>query len=89
MLKDSDLEVTESTKNDLAEVLKLVLTEDTKSNGFPYFNNIERSFSLIIEKGNQKLIEETIIFENDTTKRNKFWIGQSKSEDWKVLNLVE
>lgn len=89
MLKDSDLEVTESTKNDLAEVLKLVLIEDIKSNGFPYFNNIERSFSLIIEKGNQKLIEETIIFENDTTKRNKFWIGQSKSEDWKVLNLVE
>ncbi|MBB6370769.1 DUF2314 domain-containing protein [Chryseobacterium shigense] len=89
MLKDSDLELTESTKNDLAEVLKLALIEDIKSNGFPHFNNIERNFSLITEQQDQKLIEETIIFENDTTKRNKFWIGQSKSGDWKVLNLVE
>lgn len=89
MLKDSDLEITESTKNELAEVLKLALIEDIKSNGFPHFNNIERNFSLIKEKENQKLIEETIIFENGTTKRNKFWIGQLKNGDWKVLNLVE
>ncbi|WP_419868740.1 DUF2314 domain-containing protein [Chryseobacterium sp. CT-SW4] len=89
MLKDSNLEVNESTINDLAEVLKLALIEDIKSNGFPHFNNIERNFSLITEQQNQKLIEETIIFVNGTAKHNKFWIGQSKNGDWKVLNLVE
>lgn len=89
MLKDSDLEVTESTKKDLAEVLKIALIEDIKSNGFPHFNNIERNFSLITQQDNQKLIEETIIFKRGATKHNKFWIGQSKSGDWKVLNLVE
>lgn len=89
MLRDSDLEINELTKKDLAEVLKLALIEDIKSNKFPHFKNIERDFLLITEQNNQKLIEETIIFEDNSTEHNKFWIGQSKIGDWKVLNLVD
>lgn len=89
MLRDSHLKVDESTKKETAEVLKLALIEHIKSNGFPHFNNVERSFSLVSEKQNQKLIDEKIIFEDKTTIFNRFWVGLSTTGDWKVLNIID
>ncbi|SHL80079.1 hypothetical protein SAMN05444267_102529 [Chryseobacterium polytrichastri] len=91
LLEERELSVTEELKAELAEVLKLTLIEGLKSNGFPYFNNIERSFTLLDEKleNRQKLIFEKLIFDNGDTKFIKFWVGQEKNGDWKVLNLVD
>lgn len=88
MLKDSELKITEETKTEMAEVLRLTLIQDLQSQGFPHFTNIERNFTLLKEKPNQRLIEEKIIFEDGTITVNNLWIGFSKGE-WKVLNLVE
>lgn len=88
MLKNSEMEITEATKTEMAEVLRLTLIEDLQSHGFPHFINIERNFTLLKEKSNQRLIKEKIIFEDGTITINNFWIGFSEGE-WKVLNLVE
>jgi uncharacterized protein YegJ (DUF2314 family) len=89
LLKERDAIITAKTKNKIAEALKSSLVETFQSNEFPHFENIERCFTLLEEKQDQRLIEEKVIFQNGNFTFNKLWVWRSKEGDWKVLNLVE
>lgn len=88
ILKERGFAVTIELEKEMSELLKISLVEDLKTNGFPYFTNIERSFSIIEEQVNQKLIQEKVIYEDGGVTYNALWVGYS-NEKWKVLNLVE
>lgn len=88
ILKEKGLAVTIELKKEMSELLKISFVEDLKTNGFPYFTDIERSFSIIEEQVNQKLIQEKVIYEDGGVTYNTLWVGYS-NEEWKVLNLVE
>lgn len=89
LLKERDAIITAETKNKIAEALKSSLVETFQSNEFPNFENIERCFTLLEEKQDQRLIEEKVIFQNGNFTFNKLWVWRSKEGYWKVLNLVE
>lgn len=88
ILKEKGLAVTIELEKEMSELLKISFVEDLKTNGFPYFTDIERSFSIIEEQVNQKLIQEKVIYEDGSVTYNTLWVGYS-NEEWKVLNLVE
>ncbi|WP_454047535.1 DUF2314 domain-containing protein [Chryseobacterium sp. Marseille-Q8038] len=89
LLKEKGAIITAETKNKIAEALKSSLVETFQSNEFPNFENIERCFTLVEEKQNQRLIEEKVIYQNGNFTFNKLWVWRSKDGDWKVLNLFE
>lgn len=91
LLKETHHPITDQLIIETGELLKISLIENLQHYGFPSFNNVERSFTLLNEKfeGRQKLIFEKLIFDNGDTKSNKLWVGQDKNSDWKVLNLVD
>ncbi|WP_419871065.1 DUF2314 domain-containing protein [Chryseobacterium sp. CT-SW4] len=89
LLKERGAIITEETKNKIAEALKSSVVETFQSNEFPNFENIERCFTLLEEKQDQRLIKEKVIFQNGNFTFNKLWVWRSKEGDWKVLNLVE
>jgi uncharacterized protein YegJ (DUF2314 family) len=89
LLKERGAIITEETKSKISEALKSSLIETFQSNEFPNFENIERCFTLLEEKEDQRLIEEKVIFQNGNFTFNKLWVWRSKEGDWKVLNLVE
>lgn len=88
LLLEKELAITEELKIQIAEILKSSLIENLKSNGFPSFKDIERSFMLIDEQEKQHLIEERVIYSDGVITFNNLWIGHSNGI-WKVLNLVE
>lgn len=89
LLKERDAIITAEIKNKITEALKSSLVETFQSNEFPNFENIEKCFTLLEEKQDQRLIEEKVIFQNGNFTFNKLWVWRSKEGDWKVLNLVE
>lgn len=89
LLEERGAVITTETKNKIAEALESSLVETFQSNKFPNFENIERCFTLLEEKQDQRLIEEKVIYQNGNFTFNKLWVWRSKEGDWKVLNLVE
>lgn len=89
LLKERGAIITAETKNKISEALKSSLIETFQSNEFPNFENIERCFTLVEEKEDQRLIEEKVIYQNGNFTFNKLWVCQTKEGDWKILNLVE
>lgn len=89
LLKERGAIITAETKNKISEALKSSLIETFQSNEFPNFENIERCFTLVEEKQDQRLIEEKVIYQNGNFTFNKLWVWRSREGDWKVLNLVE
>lgn len=89
LLEERGAIITAETKNKISEALKSSLIETFQSNEFPNFENIERCFTLVEEKEDQRLIEEKVIYQNGNFTFNKLWVWRSKDGDWKVLNLVE
>lgn len=89
LLKERDAMITVEIKNKITGALKSSLIETFQSNEFPNFENIERCFTLVEEKQDQRLIEEKVIYQNGNFTFNKLWVWRSKNGDWKVLNLVE
>lgn len=89
LLKERGTIITADTKNKISEALKSSLIETFQSNEFPNFENIERCFTLVEEKQDQRLIEEKVIYQNGNFTFNKLWVWRSKEGKWKVLNLVE
>lgn len=89
LLKERGAIITEEIKNKIAEALKSSLIETFQLNEFPNFDNIERCFTLLEEKENQRLIEEKVIFQNGNVTFNNLWLGLSPTGGWKVLNTVD
>ncbi|QDZ62235.1 hypothetical protein EVD20_04480 [Elizabethkingia bruuniana] len=89
LLEERGVIITAEIKNKISETLKLSLIETFQLNEFPSFENIERCFTLIEEKEDQRLIEEKVIYQNGNFTFNKLWVWRSKDGDWKVLNLFE
>ncbi|AZA84536.1 DUF2314 domain-containing protein [Chryseobacterium indologenes] len=73
----------------VVSVLRVSLLEDLENKGFPNFETIERVFNLIERRKDQELIEETLYYPDGFITVNKFWVGLTKDNGWKVLNLVE
>ncbi|WP_286856715.1 MULTISPECIES: DUF2314 domain-containing protein [Sphingobacterium] len=73
----------------VASVLRVSLLEELEINGFPNFETIERVFNLLERRKDQELIEETLYYPDGFISVNKFWVGLTKADGWKVLNLVE
>ena len=89
LLEERGAIITEEIKNKIAEALKSSLIETFQLNEFPSFDNIERCFTLMEEKENQRLIEEKVIFQNGNVTFNNLLLGLSTTGDWKVLNTVD
>ncbi|MBB6372766.1 DUF2314 domain-containing protein [Chryseobacterium shigense] len=89
LLEERGAIITEEIKNKIKEALKSSLVETLQSNEFPNFENIERCFTLLEEKQDQRLIEEKVIYQNGNFTFNKLWVWRSNEGEWKVLNLVE
>lgn len=89
ILLESKLEPNVDTHNKIKSILKISLLEELEMNGFPNFENIERVFTVLNRHKDQKLIEERIIYPDGFMIINKFWVGLTKNEGWKVLNLVD
>ncbi len=89
LLNERGALTTEEILTEVIEVLKISFIEDLKSNKFPIFNNIERTFTLKEEKRNLRLIEEKVIYSDGTITFNNLWVGFSNEKEWKVLNLTE
>lgn len=89
LLNERGAIITSEIKNKIAEALKSSLLETFQLNEFPNFENIERYFTLLEEKEDQRLIEERVIYQNGSFTFNKLWVWRSKQGTWKVLNLVE
>lgn len=89
LLEERGAIITTEIKNKISEALKSSLIETFQSNEFPNFENIERCFTLVEEKQDQRLIEEKVIYQNGNFTFNKLWVWRSKEGKWKVLNLVE
>ncbi|UCA58458.1 hypothetical protein KB553_15560 [Chryseobacterium rhizoplanae] len=89
LLEEGGAIITEETKSKISKVLKLSLIETFQLNEFPNFENIERCFTLIEEKEDQRLIEEKVIYQNGNFTFNNLWVWKSKESEWKILNLVE
>ncbi|AZB25149.1 MULTISPECIES: DUF2314 domain-containing protein [Bacteroidota] len=77
------------TRLQLANVLKVSLQEDLGNKAFPNFEAIERVFNLLERRGEQELIEEKLIYADGFVTVNKFWVGLTENDGWKVLNLVD
>ncbi len=90
VLEHTDHEIGDHLIFETADLLKTSLIENLNHYGFPQFTDVERCFSLLDVKksGKQKLISEKLIFINETSKTNKFWVGLNKNDEWKVLDLV-
>lgn len=88
LLNERGAIITPEIKNKIAEALESSLIETFQSNEFPNFQNIERCFTLIEEKEDQRLIEEKAIYQDGNFTFNKLWVWRSKDGDWKVLNLL-
>ncbi|WP_100074664.1 hypothetical protein [Chryseobacterium camelliae] len=89
LLKERDAIITEETISKVSQALKSSLIETCQSGEFPNFENIERCFTILEEKDDQRLIEEKVIYQNGNYTFNKLWVWLSKDGNWKVLNLVE
>ncbi|GAE66933.1 DUF2314 domain-containing protein [Chryseobacterium indologenes] len=89
LLEERKIDVTEELTTKIAETLKTSFIEGIESNGFPYFKDIERNFSLKEKLENKHLIEEKITYPDKTTTINTLWVGYSEEQKWKVLNLVD
>lgn len=89
LLNERGAIITSEITNKIAEALKSSLLETFQLNEFSNFENIERYFTLLNEKEDQRLIEEKVIYQNGNFTFNKLWVGRSKQGNWKVLNLVE
>ncbi|ASE62039.1 DUF2314 domain-containing protein [Chryseobacterium indologenes] len=89
VMLDHNLEWNSKNHSKIARVLKVSLLEDLESNGFPNFDAIERTFKLMERREGQELIEEKIIYADGFITVNKFWVGSTKTEGWKVLNLID
>lgn len=89
LLEERGAIITAEAKNKISEVLKSSLIETFQLNEFPNFENIERCFTLIEEKEDQRLIEEKVIYQNGNFTFNNLWVWKSKEGEWKILNLVE
>lgn len=88
LLEEKGLKVTEELKIQVAETLKVSLIESLQSNGFPYFKNIERIFTLEEKLNDRQLIKEKVIYPDGSITFNKLWVGHSNGE-WRVLNNVD
>ncbi|MCY1692719.1 DUF2314 domain-containing protein [Exiguobacterium sp. SL14] len=88
LLKERDINITEELREQVAETLKTSFIESLLSNGFPYFKNIERNFTLEEKIKDRQLIKEKVIYPNGSITYNKLWVGHSNGE-WKVLNNVD
>lgn len=89
LLNERGALITEEILTQVVEVLKISFIENLQSNGFPIFNNIERGFIVKEERGNLRLIEEKVIYNDGTITFNNLWVGFSNDNEWKVLNLAE
>ena len=73
----------------LEKVLKVSLLEELERKVFPDFRTVKRVFSLLEKSENQELIEEKLIYPDESVTINKFWVGLTKNDGWKVLNLSD
>ncbi|AZA82433.1 hypothetical protein C1637_08450 [Chryseobacterium lactis] len=73
----------------LEKVLKVSLLEELERTGFPDFRSVERVFRLLEKRENQELIEEKLLYPDGFVTINKFWVGLTKNDGWKVLNLSD
>lgn len=73
----------------LEKVLKVSLLEELERKVFPDFRTVKRVFSLLETRENQELIEEKLIYPDESVTINKFWVGLTKNDGWKVLNLSD
>ncbi|MDC8102655.1 DUF2314 domain-containing protein [Chryseobacterium rhizosphaerae] len=89
LLIERNLMITEELVTEIAETLKVTFIQDLKENGFPYFKDIERKFTLKEEKEDMQLIEEKVIYQDGNITLNNLWVWCSKEREWSVLNLVE
>lgn len=88
ILLENDIEENPETVQKIASVLKLSLHEELELNGYPFFDNVRRTFRLLEENNEQQLIEEQIAFSDGSKGINKFWVAKSEHDGWKVLNLI-
>lgn len=88
LLEEREVNITEELKTQIAETLKSSFVEGLESNGFPYFEGIERNFTLKEKLKDKHLIEEKVIYPDGSITYNNLWVGYS-NDGWKVLNNIE
>lgn len=88
LVRDSEVNLNEELKIEIAQKLEALFIEDIKLNGFPYFDDIERNFTLKYQLHDRRLIEEKIIYSDGSVTYNNIWVGYA-NDTWKVLNTAD
>lgn len=89
LLEERSVTISEDLQLEIAQALKTSFIQGLETDGFPYFNDIERNFTLLNKKKDKCLIQEKVIYPDGVISYNKLWVGHSNDEDWKVLNNIE
>lgn len=89
VLKKANLEISNEMIFETAELLRLSLIKHIQENGFPYFGDLNISFSEVEEiEGSLFKLKETIIDVNGQTSINDIYLSHN-ADIWKVVMVEE